>query len=188
MDHPPIIQCQKCWKFGHYAANCKSTTKCRICHGDHEESQHIQACTKCTNETNMVIDGNNSCMHTNPSCINCKTEGIDDCAHPSNWTRCPICLRKLGEAHEQPRHIVKGRMAKRPTTQKTTTQPTQQGNRYATLEIATLSIDIVTSEARTLGIKDINLEKTWQTMAEITNTLCQWLDNPAMTSLQNQLQ
>jgi len=54
-------------------------------------------------------------MHTNPSCINCKTEGIDDYAHPSNWTRCPICLRKLGEAHEQPRHIVKDRIAKRPT-------------------------------------------------------------------------
>jgi len=64
-------------------------------------------------------------------------------------------------------------MAKRPTTQKTTTQPTQKGNWYATLEIATLSIDIVTSEARTLGIKNINLEKTRQTMAEITNTLCQ---------------
>ena len=30
-------------------------------------------------------------------------------------------LRKLGEACEQPRHIVKDRMAKRPTTQKTTT-------------------------------------------------------------------
>jgi len=61
------------------------------------------------------MNGNNSCMHTNPSCINCKTEGIDDYAHPSNWTRCPICLRKLGEAHEQPRHIVKDRIAKRPT-------------------------------------------------------------------------
>jgi len=112
-------------------------------------------------------------MHTNPSCINCKTEEIDNCAHPSNWTRCPICLRKLGEACEQPKHIVKGKMAKRPTTQKTTTQPTQQGNQYITIEIATLSIDIVTLEVRTLGIKDINLEKTRQTMAEITNTLCQ---------------
>jgi len=127
MDHPPIIQCRKCWKFGHYAANYKSTTKYRICHGDHEKSQHIQACTKCTNKTNMVIDSNNSCTHTNPSCINCKTEGINDCAYPSNWTRCPIHLRKLGEAREQPRHIVKGRMAKRPTTQKTTTQPTCKG-------------------------------------------------------------
>ena len=68
---------------------------------------------------------------------------------------------------------MKGRIAKRPTTQKTTIQPTQRGNQYATLEIATLSINIVTSEARTLGIKDINLEKTQQTMAEITNTLCQ---------------
>ena len=119
MDHSPIIQCWKYQKFGHYAANCKSTTKCHICHSDHEESQHIQACTKCTNKTNMVIDSNNSCMHTNSSCINCKTEGIDDYAHSSNQTRCPIRLRKLSEAHEQPRHIVKGRMAKRPTTHPT---------------------------------------------------------------------
>ena len=121
MDCSPIIQCQKCWKFGHYAANCKSTTKCHICYGNHEESQHIQTCTKCTNETNMVINGNNSCTYTNLSCINCKTEEIDNYAHLSNWTRYLICLRKLGEACEQPRHIVKDRIAKRLTTQKTTT-------------------------------------------------------------------
>ena len=105
MDCPSIIQYRKYWKFGHYAANCKSTTKYHICHSNHKESQHIQACTECTNKTNMVIDGNNSCTYTNPSCINCKTEGIDDCAHSSNWTRCPIHLRKLGEACEQPRHM-----------------------------------------------------------------------------------
>ena len=35
-------------------------------------------------------------------CTNCKTEGIANYTHSSNWTRCPTRLRKLAETWRSP--------------------------------------------------------------------------------------
>jgi len=105
------------------------------------------------------------------SCTNCKTEGIANYTHPSNWTRCPTHLRKLGEAWEQPKYTPQSRPTRRKVTQKTTTPPFQQPNRYSALEIAISSIDTVTQEANTMGFRNANPERTQQAMTEVTNAL-----------------
>ena len=171
MDRPPITQCRQCWKFGHVTANCQETPKCRLCYGDHEEAQHPQVCTTCKADTSMDVDGNHPCPHYTMSCTNCKTEGIANYTHPSNWTRCPTRLRKLGEAREQPKYTPQSRPTRRKVTQKTTTPPFQQPNRYSALEIAIPSIDTVTQEANTRGFRNANPERTQQAMTEVTNTL-----------------
>ncbi|KAJ7236337.1 hypothetical protein C8J57DRAFT_1038545, partial [Mycena rebaudengoi] len=89
-DHPPFTQCKKCWKLTHVSTKCDSDRpKCRLCDGDHTESEHRQNCSQCKAEREaegvMDVDGQ-VCTH-NLKCTNCK--GKEDNRHASDSRRCP---------------------------------------------------------------------------------------------------
>ncbi|KAJ7263808.1 hypothetical protein C8J57DRAFT_1183273 [Mycena rebaudengoi] len=100
-DHPPFTQCKKCWKLTHVSTKCDSDKpKCRLCDGDHTESEHRQNCTQCKAEREaegvMDVDGQ-VCTH-NLKCTNCK--GKEDNRHASDSRRCPERLLRYGTARE----------------------------------------------------------------------------------------
>lgn len=76
-----IIQCYKCYDFGHIAAKCKSTAVCNRCAGGHEPKE-------CTEEKNSV------------TCINCTKANrnmdikyrVD---HMSSYEGCPSIINRL---------------------------------------------------------------------------------------------
>jgi hypothetical protein len=46
---PAVLQCYKCQSFGHIAAACKSTTRCRQCGGEHSNDSCEASEAKCAN-------------------------------------------------------------------------------------------------------------------------------------------
>ncbi|KNZ82013.1 hypothetical protein J132_08901 [Termitomyces sp. J132] len=41
-DRPPVLQCSKCWSFGHHTSQCKGGERCWMCAGEHSEAEHCQ--------------------------------------------------------------------------------------------------------------------------------------------------
>ncbi|KZT66228.1 hypothetical protein DAEQUDRAFT_813756 [Daedalea quercina L-15889] len=42
-DKPPVMQCSRCWAYGHTRTRCKNPEKCRLCgKEDHNEAMHAQ--------------------------------------------------------------------------------------------------------------------------------------------------
>src|SRR5690606_24361960 len=58
----PPPQCFNCWKFGHFAYNCRFPTACKICGGRHNHEE---------------------CNSTREKCTNCKQ------GHRATYTGCP---------------------------------------------------------------------------------------------------
>ncbi|TFY51407.1 hypothetical protein EVJ58_g10584 [Rhodofomes roseus] len=91
-DKPPVMQCSRCWAFGHTRSRCKKEVLCRICSGPHPEEKHV--CTTCT-EKDPDNQNMEDCMH-HLKCVNCKYD------HTANFRNCPVRLRQVGTSRSQP--------------------------------------------------------------------------------------
>ncbi|KAJ6593029.1 hypothetical protein B0H19DRAFT_878122, partial [Mycena capillaripes] len=68
-DRPPVIQCKKCWDFGHVSTACKRPKQtCRLCGDDHTETEHREKCEPCKD---AMYTGSTLCTH-NMCCRHCK--------------------------------------------------------------------------------------------------------------------
>lgn len=168
-ERPPIIQCQRCWEFGHRTSVCSlSSVRCRICSEDHPEDQHPHQA-----DADMELDEYDPSETPNQhkgTCINCKKANRTNTNHPSNWTRCPERRLLIGNNREE--STSKGKTqsewttitkksrttkkAKAPTTPAATQNP-QNGslespNPFAAISPHPPSIQKVTELAKTLGV------------------------------------
>lgn len=146
-DKPPVMQCSRCWEFGHTRSRCKQKERCRICgKSDHSEATHI--CTECppTSENGGDIDMDASAhpRHTKDyQCANCNGP------HSATFRNCPIRERAAGTTKSKPSK--NGNPPARrewievtPHTSMTTDTPSQaqrrdaqeERNRFALLEAA----------------------------------------------------
>jgi phage baseplate assembly protein W len=98
-DRPPVVQCKKCWAFGHYATVCSKTEpRCRLCGNKHDESTHGENCTQCRairESEGMDTDEQIACSH-DLRCVNCKDQ--QDNKHAADARRCPERIRIYGSA------------------------------------------------------------------------------------------
>lgn len=65
----PVVQCYKCFRYGHTLKLCKSNAKCKNCA--------------------KVYDTDHNCEKENPYCFHCKTEG-----HISTSKKCPYYIKQ----------------------------------------------------------------------------------------------
>lgn len=65
---PRALQCLRCWRFGHSANGCRSTTRCRKCGDDHSD---------------------NNCTSQDESCCLCNGN------HPADDSNCPARSKEL---------------------------------------------------------------------------------------------
>ncbi|XP_061729237.1 uncharacterized protein LOC133534172 [Cydia pomonella] len=75
VDQSPILQCFKCFGFGHRASDCKATARCAYCAENHDTRG-------CNNR------------ESGPSCVNCMSnEGTADHRHYAYSTSCPQWIK-----------------------------------------------------------------------------------------------
>lgn len=73
-DYVNIIQCYRCWKFGHIANMCRSEKNiCPICAGEHKSTEcksQVKCCVNCTYACNVLKVSNLTCSHAayDPQC------------------------------------------------------------------------------------------------------------------------
>jgi len=92
-DRPPLIQCNRCWEFGHRTPRCQAPEpRCRICGDKHPESEHPRP-SQPSIANNMVT---NCDLPSEAMCIHCKREGRQSTNHPANWTQCPERRLRIG--------------------------------------------------------------------------------------------
>ena len=146
-DKPPVMQCSRCWAFGHTRSRCKQKERCRICgKDDHNEATHV--CTECPpagengDDVNMDTPAHQS--HSNDyQCANCNGP------HSATFRNCTARERAAGTTKSKPSR--NGNPTRRrewievtPNTHTTTNAPSQarrrdeeaERNRFALLEAA----------------------------------------------------
>ncbi|XP_044597239.1 uncharacterized protein LOC123273829 [Cotesia glomerata] len=55
-DCVSVLRCYKCWRFNHFAKDCKNESKCRKCSGNHLEKDCQEEIIKCVNYVKMIKD------------------------------------------------------------------------------------------------------------------------------------
>lgn len=99
-DKPPVMQCSRCWEFGHTRSRCKQKERCRICgKDDHNEATHI--CTECPpasgNGDDIDMDASAHLQHNNDyCCANCNGP------HSATFRNCAIRGRVAGTTKSKP--------------------------------------------------------------------------------------
>lgn len=93
-DKPPVMQCSRCWEFGHTRSRCKQKERCRIC-GKNDHSKATHTCTECPptsgNGDDVDMDASAHLKHTNDyQCANCN--GL----HSATFRNCPVRERDAG--------------------------------------------------------------------------------------------
>ena len=85
-DRPLLIQCNRCWEFGHRTPRYQAPEpRCRICGNKHPESEHPRP-SQLSTANNMVT---NCDLPSEAMCIYCKRERRQSTNHPANWIQCP---------------------------------------------------------------------------------------------------
>ncbi|KAJ3562483.1 hypothetical protein NP233_g9541 [Leucocoprinus birnbaumii] len=94
-DRPPLIQCNRCWEYGHRMTRCQAmSARCRLCGAEHTEDHHAGPSPNGDMEVDQ--EGSNSNPPPPTSCIHCVRAGRQNTTHPSNWTRCPERKLRIG--------------------------------------------------------------------------------------------
>lgn len=103
-DRPPVLQCSKCWTLRHHVSRCKQLTRCRLCAGEHSETEHQQK-----DFQRMLEDTENGdqAEDRHPKCANC---GGD---HPAMERKCPERKRYQMLARERENGGAAGRAVTR---------------------------------------------------------------------------
>ncbi|ESK86800.1 hypothetical protein Moror_15145 [Moniliophthora roreri MCA 2997] len=80
-DRPLVLQCVKCWRFGHAQKDCKNQQVCRKCgRNEHTEDQHGEDCSNCAAEREsegMDTLEKSNCHHA-LCCTNCHRAGLTE--------------------------------------------------------------------------------------------------------------
>ncbi|KAG6898485.1 hypothetical protein C0993_006545, partial [Termitomyces sp. T159_Od127] len=149
-DRPPVLQCSNCWTLGHHVSRCKQPTKCRLCAGNHNETEHRREENQ---NMGQEMEGDGGEKERQAKCANCSGN------HPATERNCPERKRYQMLAREKEEGGIEGgktvrRKAggkKKPTTTTTTTTTR------------------ITEEARTGAAEDAQRYRETATTNEETN-------------------
>ncbi|KAF8588026.1 hypothetical protein K439DRAFT_1291299, partial [Ramaria rubella] len=62
VDIPPLRYCSNCWLLDHPTRACQRKPRCRLCAGEHTETNH---------ECNLCGSIGSTCEHTVTKCVHC---------------------------------------------------------------------------------------------------------------------
>lgn len=105
-----IIQCKRCQRFGHIAANCAIGYRCVKCKGSHLPGQ----CAKKDEES--------------PACVNCGEE-----RHPANFRGCKFYLRRTAERRRKMEMAKEEREERRSFVNRAVNNYTTKGVSFASM-------------------------------------------------------
>ncbi|KAK2578418.1 hypothetical protein KPH14_000965, partial [Odynerus spinipes] len=92
MEHIAIVQCYKCWGFGHMFKDCKKEKTCRKCGKDHEEKQCTANELECINCLNRAKKYKNSSV---------------DLRHHASDIKCPCYQKVISSEREKISYVGK---------------------------------------------------------------------------------
>lgn len=148
-DRPPVIQCTKCWNWGHTEQRCKMEVTCRICAKNHQESDHRaerrEDCTECTKlDARIDVDEDTRDPEVCPHeyrCVNCAMNDRPDLEHTADCRRCPERLERWGTARsyekkaqkaDHPWQVAKPKTGRKKGKTPDASQPTRPSGQGAT--------------------------------------------------------